>query len=338
MQVMGSRAQTRMIVDDTSQVGDCRRAAQRLATTYDFDETPVGRIGIIATELANNLIKHASRGELLLQAIEGGAGTCIELVAIDRGPGMNLELCMRDGYSTTGTPGTGLGAIKRLSTLFDAYSQIGQGTVAVSRVTDARMAKPATTPDFGAVSVALKGEVECGDLWRVAIREGALAMLVVDGLGHGPLAANAAKSAAVAFEKRPFDNPADAMRGLNAALAGGRGAAAAVALLDTNRHKILYSGIGNIAGSLACAGKSRGLVSHNGILGTLVRRYQQFDYDCVARDRIVMHSDGLSSRWSIADYPGLSLRHAAVIAGVLYRDHGRPKDDATIVVSGGTQP
>jgi anti-sigma regulatory factor (Ser/Thr protein kinase) len=326
-----------MPIEEISQVGDCRRAAQRLAQTYDFDETLVGRVGIVATELTNNLVKHAGRGELLLQAISDGHGIAIEMVAIDRGPGMSVERCMRDGYSTTGTAGTGLGAISRLSTLFDLYSTEGQGTVAVARVglgADTARRKAPAAPEFGAISIAVLGETECGDIWRIASLDGSTAILVADGLGHGPLAATAARAAAEAFEKQPFDPPSESMKQIHQALSGGRGAAAACAVIDVAGSKLTYSGVGNISGSVVSAERSRGMVSHNGILGVQLPRKQQFEYPCTPSDRVVMHSDGMSARWSLKTYPGLYSRHAAVIAGVLYRDHARPRDDVTVVVSG----
>jgi anti-sigma regulatory factor (Ser/Thr protein kinase) len=328
-----------MQVEEISQVGDCRRAAQRLAQTYDFDETLIGRVGIVATELANNLVKHAGHGELLLQAISDGHSVSVEMVTIDKGPGMSVERCMRDGYSTTGTAGTGLGAISRLSSLFDVYSAQGQGTVAVSRV-DKQTAPGASRQkvpaflEFGAISLALLGETECGDIWRIAARAGMTAILVADGLGHGPLAATAASAAAAAFEKQPFDGPSESMQRQHQALSGGRGAAAACAVIDSSNSKLAYAGVGNISGSVVSAERSRGMVSHNGILGVHLVRKRQFEYPCTPEDRVVMHSDGLSARWSLKNYPGLFARHAAVIAGVLYRDHARPKDDVTVVVSG----
>jgi anti-sigma regulatory factor (Ser/Thr protein kinase) len=331
-----------MRVEEVSQVGDCRRAAQRLAQAYDFDETLVGRVGIVATELTNNLVKHAGRGELLLQAIGDGQTVAIEMVAIDRGPGMSVEQCMRDGYSTGGTAGTGLGAISRLSTLFDVYSADGQGTVAVSRVAKPPApgsARPgaAAAPEFGAISVAVLGEMECGDIWRIASRSGSTAILVADGLGHGPLAATAASAAAAAFDRQPFDSPSESMQHIHQALSGGRGAAAACAVIDSTSAKLAYAGVGNISGSVVSAERSRGMVSHNGILGVQLLRKQQFEYPCTPTDRVVMHSDGMSARWSLKTYPGLFSRHAAVIAGVLYRDHARLRDDVTVVVSGITQ-
>jgi anti-sigma regulatory factor (Ser/Thr protein kinase) len=326
-----------MPIEEISQVGDCRRAAQHLAQTYDFDETLVGRVGIVATELTNNLVKHAGRGELLLQAITDGHGVSVEMIAIDRGPGMLVEKCMRDGYSTTGTAGTGLGAISRLSTLFDLYSAEGQGTVAVSRIAAAAKGseqQKAPAAEFGAISIAVLGEIECGDIWRIATGDNTTAILVADGLGHGPLAATAACAAASAFEKQPFDSPSESMQRLHHALSGGRGAAAACAVIDSTNSRLTYSGVGNISGSVISAEKSRGMVSHNGILGVQLLRKQQFEYPCTPSDRVIMHSDGMSARWSLKSYPGLFSRHAAVIAGVLYRDHARSRDDVTVVVSG----
>jgi hypothetical protein len=181
--------------------------------------------------------------------------------------------------------------------------------------------------------VAIAGEIECGDIWRIASRDGTTAILVADGLGHGPLAATAARAAAAAFEERPFDPPSESMQHLHRALSGSRGAAAACAILD-QQGKLAYSGVGNISASVVSLDRSRGMVSHNGIVGVQLVRKQQFEYECGIGERVVMHSDGVSARWSLGAYPGLFVRHAAVIAGILYRDHARPRDDVTVVVSG----
>jgi anti-sigma regulatory factor (Ser/Thr protein kinase) len=342
MQMLDSSRQTRLQVEDASHIGEYRRAAQALAETFDFDETEVGRVGIVASELINNVVKHAGRGEMLLQAITMGEQVSIELVSIDRGPGMQVDKCMRDGYSTSGTSGTGLGAISRLSSVFDVYSTEGQGTVAVSRIarqTGAARASRSSTalglqPEFGAVCLAVAGETECGDSWRIARTDDAIILMVVDGLGHGPLAASAARTATDIFEKRALDPPAEIMQFMHHALSGSRGAAAACAVLDVAKASITYSGIGNIAASVVCDERSKGMVSHNGILGVQLVRRREFSYDCKPECRVVMHSDGLSARWALQSYPGLWSRHAAVIAAVLYRDHARSRDDATILVTG----
>ena len=339
MRILESGPQSRLRVEDSSHVGECRRSAQRMAEAHAFSETLIGRVGIVATELANNLIRHAGGGELLIQGFNDGPHTTIELVAIDQGPGMDVDKCMRDGYSTAGTAGTGLGAVFRLSTLFDLYSLIDRGTVAVSRITKPMPTASArsnglATPEFGAICIAVAGEIECGDTWRIAHTGDTMAIMVVDGLGHGPLAATAARAAAAAFIETPFDSPAETMQRLHNALAGGRGAAAACAVLGSQTGRVHYSGVGNISGHVVSSQRSRGMVSHNGILGVQLVRRQAFDYSCDVGSQVVMHSDGMSARWSIDAYPGLLARHAAVIAGVLYRDHARARDDVTVVVSG----
>lgn len=330
-----SGTQMRLEVTDSSHVGLCRREAQRLADACGFDATSSGRVAIAATELANNLIGHAGCGEMLLQPVGDGPELEIELLSIDRGPGIEcLERSMRDGYSTAGTAGTGLGAVRRLSATFDIYSRPGAGTVVLSRIGAGRgPARKAPEIEFGAVSVAMPGEFECGDGWSV-VREGTrYALLVVDGLGHGTLAAAAAAAAIAAFGARPFAEPEQAMHELHRHLNGTRGAAAACALLDPEKALLRYAGVGNISGVIATAGAQRGLLSHNGTLGATLRRAQQLDYPWHAGSVLVMHSDGLSSRWSLAGYKDLGACHPAVIAGVLYRDRSRQRDDATVIVA-----
>lgn len=329
--------QVRLDVTDETHIGACRRQAQRLAAAWDFDDTSAGRVGIVATELATNLIRHAGGGELLLQPVSEGGQRQLELLSIDRGPGMvSLERSLRDGYSTGGSSGNGLGAVSRLSATFDVYSRHGAGTVVLSRIAARAPARRARPPklQFGTVSVAMRGEIECGDGWSVADDGTRQALLVVDGLGHGAPAAVAAAAALAAFGARPFAEPEEAMRELHLRLGGTRGAAGACALLDEEKSQLHYAGVGNIAGVIAAAGAQRGLVSQNGTLGAMVRTARQLDYPWREGSLLVMHSDGLSSRWSLALYGELVTRHPAVIAAVLYRDVSRGgRDDATVVVA-----
>ncbi|HEX4049349.1 MAG TPA: SpoIIE family protein phosphatase [Steroidobacteraceae bacterium] len=345
--MLGGNSQTRFEVSTESQIGECRRAAQRLAEVSGLDGTAVGRVGIVATELATNLVRHASGGELLLQALTGRGDPQIELLAIDRGPGMaDVQRCLQDGYSTGGTLGAGLGAVTRLSGTFDIYSIAGQGTIVLARLGSgpdaargegrgAAAARGGDGFELGAICVPMPGEIECGDSWHVASDGDAAAMLVVDGLGHGVFAAAAARAAGNAFAAEPFRTPVEAIQHMHRAMSGTRGAAAACALLPPHSHTLEYAGIGNISGSMISPQRSQGMVSHNGTLGTqLLRRVQQFSYAWPRDGHVVMHSDGISARWSVSAYEGLHARHSAVIAAVLYRDHGRGRDDATVLVLG----
>lgn len=319
-------SQQRFVVDDASKVGEARRAAQTLAN-FETSAEMAGKVAIAATELANNLLTHAGGGELLLQKLGTNGTTTIELLAIDRGPGMtDVARCMSDGYSTAGTPGTGLGAIRRLASEFDIHSAPGEGTVVM-----ARFGKPAAFR-YGGVSVPLEGEIHCGDAWHVIHDDNDIAVIVIDGLGHGTFAAEAAVAGIGAFEAAPFGEPVETMTRANALMSKTRGGAAACARIVGER--VSYSGIGNITGYLVSSGKSQGLVSHNGTLGLNPRRAQQFEYLRPESGILVMHSDGVSARWDLKSRPDVLACHPAVIAGLLYRDHGRGRDDSTVVVIG----
>ena len=95
-----------------------------------------------------------------------------------------------------------------------------------------------------------------------------------------------------------------------------------------------YAGIGNIVGrAWSAPSGSRGLASQNGTVGVQIRQVlRRSSTRGRRRALLLMHSDGITSRWSLDTYPGLLLRHPAVIAGVLRRDFGRGRDDATMVV------
>ena len=344
IRIIRAEAQLCLDVREQSDIGECRRAASRLAQERGFDEEEVGKVAIVATELGTNLVRHGGGGAMLLQLLEDGTMPQLEIVAIDRGPGMrDVAECLRDGYSSAGTPGTGLGAASRLSAAFDLFSARDKGTVVLSRVArneaGARSAgASAGRPigdrlEFGAICVPLAGETACGDAWRIAEDEAKVSLLVTDGLGHGPLAAAASRTATETFEDRPLDDPVSIMQNLNQRLTGGRGAVAACAQFHPASGKLDYAGVGNISGVIVGPSRSQGMVSLNGTLGVMAPRSRQFDYDCGSDGVIVMHSDGLSARWQLADYPGLLLRHAAVIAAVLFRDCARKRDDATVLVA-----
>lgn len=318
-------AQQRFLIDDASKVGEARRAAQSLAS-FEFSAEVAGKVAIVATELANNLMLHAGGGELLLQVLGADEKAVLELLAIDKGPGMHdVSRCLQDGYSTSGTPGTGLGAVRRLASEFDIHSQPGEGTVVVARFGD-------VTPHgcYGVVTLALEGEIECGDAWAIEFSTEATSVMVVDGLGHGTFAAEAAQTAIGVFREAPLTAPQEFLTRANPRMSKTRGGAVACARIEGTR--LAYAGLGNISGALVHASGSQGLVSHHGTMGMGQRRAQQFEYSCKPNSLLVMHSDGISARWELKNRPELMARHPAVIAGVIYRDHRRERDDATVLV------
>ncbi len=319
-------------VEDATRVGEARRAAVRLAETIGLGADASGRLALVVTELATNLARHARDGMLLLRITD--ARDAVEVLSLDRGPGIaDLASALSDGFSTGGTRGAGLGAVRRATQAFDVQSAVGVGSAIVARV--GASARPPMTTTVGVVCVPFPGESHCGDAWLVHDDEGQLTVTVIDGLGHGAsaaIAAHAAREEVIRILTRhPRTPPAELLDAMHATLRSTRGAAAAVAVIDRAAGTLQYAGIGNVAGTLVTAADQKALVSHNGILGHQVRKVQAFGMPWPAGATLVLHSDGLSMRWRADQYPGLANRDPAILAGVLYRDHGRGRDDATVV-------
>ncbi len=345
-------------VEDSSHVGSARRLATALCAELGFCDAATAPVALVATELATNLVKHTAGagGELVWQPVEDSGRRGIELLALDRGPGMaNVAACLRDGHSTAGSAGIGLGAVRRLSAQFDIHSAPGQGTALWSRLWNGAAPSPSPSPSqglqIGAVCLPLRGEAACGDAWAVQAGPGSTRILVADGLGHGPDAAAAAARAVALFAAPLQRSPAEWLHALHAGLRGSRGAAVAVAELvhgtngmtgmtgttgttgPTGPTELRFAGVGNVCALLLAAdGSTRRLVSHNGTAGVEARTVQQFSCPWPAGSLLVLHSDGLATHWKMTDWPGLTQRHPALIAGVLYRDHQRPRDDSTVLV------
>ena len=319
-------------VDEQSHVGAVRRAATALAGQLGFVEPDVARVALVATEMATNLVKHARAGEIVLQSVAGATVATVELIAIDRGPGIrNVAPVMRDGMSSAGTPGTGLGAISRVATRFDMHSKLGVGTVVVATVAAAQAAE-AGSFDVGGVAVPYPGEQSCGDAFAIDHEEGRAVILVTDGLGHGLLAAEASAQATALFWSHVRLPPAELMQRLHDGMRATRGAAVAVAEVDARRGMVRYCGVGNIAATIVANGATRSLVSHHGTVGHDCRRIAEFQYPWPPGGLLVMHSDGLTGHWTFEGYQGLSERASSLIAAVLYRDFRRLRDDTTVVV------
>jgi anti-sigma regulatory factor (Ser/Thr protein kinase) len=308
-----------------------RQHASALARSLGFSDARAGQVALIASELATNIAKHVGAGNILVQSIAVDDEACIELLALDKGAGIP-EKATRDGYSTAGSMGAGLGALQRLADQFEMFTVPEQGTVAVARVWKNATRRAAVR--VSGISVAKSGETVAGDAWQYRTAAMRDTFLVVDGLGHGPSAAEAARAALQVFVQRPHLEPVDLVEEIHLALRATRGGAVAVALADRERELVRFVGVGNIAASLITRdGKRQGLASHNGTAGMAMRRLQEFTYPLRPNAVLVMHSDGLATHWNPEAYVGLWGRDPALVAGVLYRDLTRGRDDSTVVVA-----
>lgn len=325
-------------VTEESQVGEARRIAVALAAELGFNETDRGKVAIVTTEAARNALKHAREGELLLQTFKTAVGFSIEIVALDRGPGMaNVGQCLRDGFSTAGTPGTGLGAIKRLSSFFDIHSVRELGTALLARLEPTQNSRQSSQTsnylEFGVVHLPKAGEQICGDSWATENYLDKNLILVADGLGYGGLAQEASGEAVRIFRENAKLGPKAILEKAHPALKNTRGVAGAIAQIDRTQKTICFAGIGNISGVVFTDNQTRSMVSYNGTVGHRMQKVAEFVYPWSPESLLIMHSDGLATQWDLNRYPGLATRHPALIAAVLYRDFKRTRDDMTVIVA-----
>ncbi len=321
---------------EPSQAGEARRVAIALASRLGFNETERGKVGLVVTEVANNLVRHAQEGVLLLQPLHQNGLTGVELLALDKGPGINnLSECLRDGFSTAGTSGNGLGAMTRLSAFFDIYSIPKVGTAILTHhwASPLPVNQPQNNLRLGVVCLPKAGEEVSGDTWASAEYDNRHLLLVADGLGHGPLAAKASLEAVRVFRENIHRSPKEILEAAHPALRSTRGATVAIAAIDFENQVVQFAGIGNIAGTILSPTETCNMVSYNGTVGHEVRKIQEFKYPWPKEGLLVMHSDGLGTQWRLERYPGLITKHPSLIAGVLYRDFNRGRDDVTVLVA-----
>ena len=321
-------------LSDFSSTAEARRAGARMASLLGLNEKKSGETAIVITEAARNAVVYGGGGQLLLSGIKSKNETRMEIVALDRGPGIaDLPRALQDGYSTGGTPGTGLGAIKRMADAFDVFSN-AKGTAIFARIEQSENEQRShkSSVELAGLVSPIAGETASGDNLAWEINGDRCIVMMADGLGHGIQAAQAADEAVRVFRAHSSESPASLISRVHDALKKTRGAAGAIAEVRTLAGTLTYAGVGNISGSILSNTLSRSLVSHNGTLGHVMARVQEFKVEWPKDGVLVMHSDGLQSRWDLARYPGLLARQPGLIAGVLLRDFRRERDDASVLV------
>lgn len=327
-------------VGDTSQIPGARRVAIECSETLRMGETSTGRAALIVTELATNLLKHAGGGSILFGS-DDLRPRALTIVAIDKGRGIaNVAAALRDGFSTSGTQGNGLGAVRRGSASFSIYSLPDRGTTVLCSVEDEapRQALLDAPPRIvvGGLALPKPPEEQNGDAWTALAGRDVCTIAVVDGLGHGPLASTASSAAVRVILERSEQTLEQLMQDLHAALRPTRGAAIGIARIHASQKRVDFLGVGNVAGTIVSEDSQRKTVSLPGIVGHEMRKLQTFSYPWEASSVLVLHSDGISASWNPSNFPGLMQYDPVLIAATLYRDHCRGNDDATVVVARAT--
>jgi anti-sigma regulatory factor (Ser/Thr protein kinase) len=316
-------------VTDQSSVGEVRRTAQFAAQRLELDETRAGELTLLATEASRNTLIHGGGGQVIFVGTRNGAGSLIRILAMDKGTGIsNIADAMSDGYSTAGTPGGGMGAMKRMANKLEVFTT-PNGTIVLIEL---GMVAQSNELLIAGMALPYPGERVCGDGWYALQTPDRTMLLIADGLGHGLGAAEAAQEAIAIFKQRSNLGPGEILSYMHDALRKTRGAVAAIAEIRPKENRLVYAGVGNVSGVMLTGADSKSLVSHNGTLGITAPRIQEFRSDWSPDAVLVLHSDGIQSKWDLSPYRGLLARHPAVIGGALLRDFRRQRDDASVIV------
>lgn len=319
-----------------SAVAEARRHALAAADAAGMGSPDRDRAAIVATEMATNLRRHARGGRIAILPDPPGASGGAEgftILAVDRGPGIaDLDRMERDGVSTAGSSGTGLGAIRRQSDGLDIHTGPG-GTTLCARIARRRTAAARPTWDMAALADRYPGEDVCGDGFAMRRDDGGWTVMVCDGLGHGRGAREATAAATGAFMAARGEAPSRSLSAMSEAARATRGAVAMVARLPGDGAAITVAGIGNVAGLLVDGDGVRRLPTRDGHLGGAMPRLNDEDVQVAPGDRLILHSDGLRTLRDLAARRGLLARTPSAIAAVLLRDDARGTDDACVLVA-----
>jgi anti-sigma regulatory factor (Ser/Thr protein kinase)/serine/threonine protein phosphatase PrpC len=322
-------------VTHTSDVAAARRAVLAYAAELGFDASECEELALVVVELASNLVKHAGGGKLVFLSLNESGRAGIQIEATDQGPGIaDIEEALRDGFSTSGSLGYGLGVVNRFMDRLEISSQVGQGTLIVCQRCFRNKSAPAASCPL-AVGVASRPhpkETVNGDAfivkhWGKQIQAG-----VIDGLGHGAAAHKAAQTARQYVENH-FDQPPDQIfLGVGRSCRSTRGVVMALARFDWERETVTFASIGNIEARVFGNMEPIDLILRRGVLGGNAPQPAISQYHWEPNYILILHSDGLSSRWGWEDIKDLANQQASEMASALLSRFAKEDDDATVVV------
>lgn len=324
----------RLNASDRSYFAILKKEIHALAAAAQFGARRLAEIDIVVAEIVSNLAKHAGGGEVFVKLIEEKGIQGIELLAIDNGPGISdLKHMLQDGASSKNTLGHGLGAIKRLSDIFQIYTHKGWGTLLLARLFNEQLplAKKRETLEVHSLLVSKPGETECGDGFYFKQSKEHIKLFLGDGLGHGKEASAAVQKAIEAFKLCAEHSPVENLRYINQSVKKTRGLVATIAIFHVKERRWTICGVGNISTKFYSLGGTKNHNSYNGIVGLNMpntMKDQEVSYE--PGQCLVMCSDGLKSKWDVLRFPGILRNDLSLLNAALFKDFTRNTDDTSI--------
>lgn len=310
-----------------------QQTARQIAETLGFAARPSEEIVQVVSELASHMARHAGSGVLTLRLLSDGERRGIEVEAEDHDPGMSHpEHLFRQGGATSAVLDAELVAVQRLMDEREISSTARLGT----RILCRRWVGPHPDPavvrpwEVGIATRPFHRAAANGDAFVIQECEGRLLAGVIDGLGHGESAEQAAL-AAQAYIQSHYDFPLDRLfLGVNSACHGTRGVVMGLARLESTT--MTTANVGNIEMRAWAGTKRFEIAVQRGFLGT------RQDYVGVQEHRwdpdwmLVFHSDGVRGQWQWSDFPGLEHQPPQAVANQLLEALAKDEDDATVLV------
>ncbi|MGV9204241.1 MAG: ATP-binding SpoIIE family protein phosphatase [Promethearchaeia archaeon] len=333
-------------IQEKFDVPKARKRAKNFAEEIDFKEKEIEEIAIVVSELANNLISHTDiGGTLILKEIKRGKTRGIEIVSIDRGPGIyNSEGVLEDGYSTKDSLGIGLGAVRRLMNDFIIQNKNKKKSNPIKTKIITRKYKSINIETeqilnidlkFGVFSRSKVGERYNGDGYFIKHFDDKILFSVIDGLGHGKKAYEVSEKVKNCLKIHYRKDLDSLISVIHKNLKRTRGAAACFALFDKIKLNLKYISIGNIQMRIYNGNEYKTLLNFNGTLGVALRSYSVNKIGWKKGNLIIANSDGIASQYKLPHNYLFAEQHPMKIAKLVFDKYGKEHDDATVLVGGG---
>ncbi len=338
-----------------------RRMAEDAARRLSFSDVRRDEAMLVASELAQNHLGHHTKGGLVrISGMVINGAPCLTIASLDEGPGIpDVDEALKDGFSTSGGLGMGLGTVKRLADRFFICSgRVGTSpcpdlgpyasfsTVVTALLRDReeqaypsvdslpRFCIPGRGLDLAALIRPYSGQTYSGDGMFCQDDGRFCRICLVDATGHGRPAAEVSCMVMDTLAGLSLNLGLDeVLRALGASLAGSAGASIYIVLLDRDLCEVRTAGVGNVACIFYLDGDRRGAVCQPGVLGNGHLTYERCEtYGFSSRVLCFMHSDGVKPPMDLS--PGLALQPfpSDVWGQIFFRPDPSIEDDASLVV------
>lgn len=311
-------------------------SGKRFAATIGFPPLQCEEVGLVVTEIASNLVRHASGGRIIFAPASEAERFGIEIQSLDNGPGIqNVEQAIVDGYSTAGGLGLGLGTINRLMDELE-FSSTPKGGLHLRCRRWLQQPQSSYLPtkelEFGAATRSYHQYPENGDTFIFRQWNQHALLGVIDGLGHGQFAQRASQTARQYVEQHFDQSLENLFRGVGRACRSTRGVVMALARFDLMRNQVTVASVGNVEVRMVGNSQKFSLIVRRGIIGMNAPNPVPASHPWTSSNLLIMHSDGLHTHWNWQECSDLMQEAPPVIAQQLLSKFGKVDDDATIVV------